>query len=332
MLAAALTLSAAASASADTELTRPSRSASSASTTRPVSSRSRACAGPTTLGSSHVPAMPACMPSLLKGRPSLAPPAPPPIPAAVVPPAPEPEPVTAPQPSPEPQAEAPAEPEPEQTSAPAWNDPEPEPAPAAEAPAPAWDEPASEPAPPPLSFSDDSLPPPPPAAAPLSNSGYVEEEEVSRFAHEPLFRPRRNPAKMWTIAAALFALVAFASIGATAWYGLPDWMPFAQQQFAEDQPGLKLNFPEKQQGPRPLADGSYFFETNGTVTNVSQESRSVPAILVVLYNARGSQVFMKEIRSPKRVLAPGESVAVNEALVNVPRGAVKAKIGWKPGS
>jgi len=137
---------------------------------------------------------------------------------------------------------------------------------------------------------------------------------------------------MWTIAAVLFALVAFGSIGATAWYGLPDWMPFAQQQFAEDQPGLKLNFPEKQQGPRPLADGSYFFETNGTVTNVSQESRSVPAILVVLYNARGSQVFMKEIRSPKRVLAPGESAQVNEALVNVPRGAVKAKIGWKPGS
>ena len=176
------------------------------------------------------------------------------------------------------------------------------------------------------------MPPPPPVAAPLAASGYAEEEEVSRFAHEPLFRPRRNPAKMWTIAAVLFALVAFGSIGAAAWYGLPDWMPFAQQQFAEDQPGLKLNFPEKQQGPRPLADGSYFFETNGTVTNVSQESRSVPAILVVLYNARGSQVYVQEVRSPKRVLAPGESVAVNEALVNVPKGAVKAKIGWKPGS
>lgn len=248
----------------------------------------------------------------------------PPAPVAVAPPAPEPAP---PPPVAEPEPVAAPEPQAEAVSAP---EPEPEPVPAA--PTPAWDEPEAAPAPPPLSFSDETLPPPPPAAAPLAASGYAEEEEVSRFAHEPLFRPRRNPAKMWTIAAALFALVAFGSIGAAAWYGLPDWMPFAQQQFAEDQPGLKLNFPEKQQGPRPLADGSYFFETNGTVTNVSQESRSVPAILVVLYNARGSQVFMKEIRSPKRVLAPGESVAVNEALVNVPRGAVKAKIGWKPGS
>lgn len=277
-----------------------------------------------------------CRHSWFQEGPRLDPPAPPPAPVAAAPPAPEPAPATpppepvaepAPQPvaAPEPQAEAPAVPEPEPAA-------EPEPEPAAATPAPAWDEAAAAPAPPPLSFSDETLPPPPPAAAPLSASGYVEEEEVSRFAHEPLFRPRRNPAKMWTIAAVLFALVAFGSIGATAWYGLPDWMPFAQQQFAEDQPGLKLNFPEKQQGPRPLADGSYFFETNGTVTNVSQESRSVPAILVVLYNARGSQVFVQEVRSPKRVLAPGESVAVNEALVNVPKGAVKAKIGWKPGS
>ncbi len=275
-----------------------------------------------------------CRHSWFQEGPRLDPPAPPPAPVAAAPPAPEPAPPPpepaaepAPQPvaTPAPQAEAPPVPEPEPAT-------EPEPEPATAAPAPAWDEAAAAPAPPPLSFSDETLPPPPPAAAPLVASGYVEEEEVSRFAHEPLFRPRRNPAKMWTIAAVLFALVAFGSIGAAAWYGLPDWMPFAQQQFAEDQPGLKLNFPEKQQGPRPLADGSYFFETNGTVTNVSQESRSVPAILVVLYNARGSQVFMKEIRSPKRVLAPGESVAVNEALVNVPRGAVKAKIGWKPGS
>lgn len=248
----------------------------------------------------------------------------PPAPVVVAPPAPEPAP---PPPVAEPEPVAAPEPQAEAVSAP---EPEPEPVPAA--PTPAWDEPEAAPAPPPLSFADDTLPPPPPAAAPLAASVGEEEEEYSRFAHEPLFRPRRNPAKMWTIAAALFALVAFGSIGAAAWYGLPDWMPFAQQQFAEDQPGLKLNFPEKQQGPRPLADGSYFFETNGTVTNVSQESRSVPVILVVLYNARGSQVFMKEIRSPKRVLAPGESVAVNEALVNVPRGAVKAKIGWKPGS
>lgn len=250
----------------------------------------------------------------------------------------QPEPQVAPPPAPEP---APAMPEPEPAPvaapSPAWQEPEPpvaaEPAEAIAVPAADWrqPDPQPDPAPPPLSFSDDRLPPPPPVAAPLSAVDPEEqEEEYSRFAHEPLFRPRRNPARMWTIAAVLFAFVAFGSIAATAWYGLPDWMPFAQQQFAEDQLGLKLNFPEKQQGLRQQEGQTDFFEINGTITNVAQDSRSVPALLVVLYNARGSQVFIKEVRSPKRVLAPGESTQVNDALVNVPKGAVKAKVGWKP--
>ncbi len=259
-----------------------------------------------------------CRHSWFQEGPRLDPPASPPAPVAVAPPEPAPAPPS-PEPEPEPQVEAPPAPEPES-------------APAAAAPTPVWEEPEAAPAPPPLSFSDESLPPPPPAAAPLSSDSHDEEEDYSRFAHEPLFRPRRNPARMWTIAAALFALVAFGSIGAAAWYGLPNWMPFAQQQFAEDQPGLKLNFPDKQQGLRQQDEQNYFFEINGTITNVEQSSRSVPPLLVVLYNSRGSQVFMKEVRSPKRVLAPGESVAITDALVNFPRGAVKAKVGWKPGS
>ena len=266
-----------------------------------------------------------CRHSWFQEGPSLAQPAPSsePVPAPAPPPPPEPVPPPPPPAAPEPQAEA----EPAVVHEPL---PQPEPTPP---PAPVSVEPeAAEPVPPPLNFAREELPPPPPSVAPLSAQSDDDDDEYSRFAHEPLFRPRRNPAKMWTVAAVLFALVAFGSIGAAAWYGLPDWMPFAQQQFAEDQPGLKLNFPEKQQGPRPLADGTFFFETNGTVTNVSQSSRSVPAIMVVLYNARGSQVYVQEVRSPKRVLAPGESVQVNEALVNVPKGAVKAKVGWKPGT
>src|SRR4051812_7750506 len=39
---------------------------------RPVSSRSRACASPTTRGSRYVAAIPACMPSLTNGAPSVA--------------------------------------------------------------------------------------------------------------------------------------------------------------------------------------------------------------------------------------------------------------------
>ena len=189
------------------------------------------------------------------------------------------------------------------------------------------------PAPPPLNFAlDDAPPSPPPAPALYDEAVADDDEDYSRFAHEPLFRPRRNPAKIAMYAAVLFAVVALGSIAATAWYGLPDWLPFAQPSFAQDQPGLKLDFPAKQQGQRQLPDGSFFFEANGTITNTSAQSRTVPTLQVVLYDARGGQKFIQEITSPKRVLAPGESVSINEALVNVPKGAVKAKFGWKPGN
>ena len=183
----------------------------------------------------------------------------------------------------------------------------------------------------PVTFADDDIPSPPPGAAPLSVDEPEADDDYSRFAHEPLFRPRRNPARMWTIAAALFAVVALGAVAATVWFGLPSWMPFANSLFAEEQPGLTLDFPAKMQGQRPLSDQTWFFEANGTVTNVAQAARSVPTILAVLKDARGRIVFSAELHSPKRVLAPGESVSINEALVSVPKAAVRAEYGWKPG-
>ena len=273
-------------------------------------------------------------------------------PGPAEPPAPPPAPVEVPEPAPVAQAEAPAEPEarpvehepavPEpaipQVTEPEPNEPEvraadwdhPQPASENETPAVAR-QPEPDPQPP-ISYAPDAVPPPPPSTAPLAADEPDAEDEYSRFAYEPLFRPRRNPARMWTIAAVLFAVVALGAVAATAWFGLPSWMPFAHALFAEDQPGLTLDFPAKMQGQRPLSDQTWFFEANGTVTNVSQSARSVPTILAVLKDARGRIVFSAELHSPKRVLAPGESVSINEALVLVPKAAIKAEFGWKPGS
>ena len=225
--------------------------------------------------------------------------APQPSVAAPVAPAPvAPEPVAPPPPAPAPVAEPVAEPEP----------------------APAAQEPQAEDAP--------EAPPPPVYADP----DWDDQAAPSRFAHEPFLRPRRNPTRMWTVAAAIFAVVALGAVGATAWYGLPDWMPFARPLFAESQAGLKLDFPAKQQDRHELADHTWFFNANGTVTNVSATARSVPTILIVLRDARDRVVYTAEVQSPKRVLAPGESVSINEALTTVPKDGVKAEFGWKPGS
>ncbi|WP_374528884.1 MJ0042-type zinc finger domain-containing protein [Novosphingobium sp.] len=268
-------------------------------------------------------------------------PAPPPQPAPV--PAANPEPAPARRDEPPAAAPAPAAPPPpaaEPVPPPVEHEPEPEataaveptraspaeaalPEPDAAAP-PFYDDLA----PPPLSFREDEATPPPPVYADPD----LDDSLPSSFAHEPPFRPRRNPARMWTIAAVIFAVVALGAVGATAWYGLPDWMPFAQQPFAEEQPGLKLEFPDKQQDRHELADHTWFFNANGTITNISAEPRSVPTILILLRDARGRVVYTAEVQSPKRVLAPGETVSVNEALTDVPKAGIKAQFGWKPGS
>lgn len=243
-----------------------------------------------------------------------------PRPAAAAAPAPHtPEP-PAPEPQPEPEPAATAVPIEEAAAPPdeVWQEPAPEPEPQAQP------ETAAQP--------DDTPPPPPVYVDPgFERARLGDDGDYSSFAHEPPFRPRRNPARMWTIAAILFALAALGAIGATAWYGLPSWMPFARPLFAEAQPGLKLDFPAKQQDRRQLPDNSWFFGVSGTVTNTASTSRSVPTILVVLFDSRDRQVYLAEIRAPKRVLAPGESVQINEALVPVPKAAVRAKFGWKPG-
>jgi predicted Zn finger-like uncharacterized protein len=188
---------------------------------------------------------------------------------------------------------------------------------------------------PPLSSADEAAAAPPPiyaqsdVSADYADSGY--DDGRSRFDHEPLLKPRRNPAKMWTIAAALFAVVALGAIGAAAWYGLPGWMPFARQTFADEQPGLVLEFPAKRQDRRKLPNGTEYFGASGTITNVGRTARSVPTILIVLRDARERKVFEWEVAPPKRVLAPGESVTVNEAVTDIPAAAKYAEFGWKPG-
>ncbi len=165
-----------------------------------------------------------------------------------------------------------------------------------------------------------------------ANWAYEEPDDTS-FAHEPPFRPRRNMLKLWTWAAGGFAAVALATIGAVAWYGLPEWMPFSvsHETFADAQPDLVLDFPQNRQERRILPNGTEFFGASGTVTNVGRTQRAVPTILIVLRDAQERIVYSWEVAPPQRQLAPGESMAIHEAVTDVPKSAKFAEIGWKPG-
>jgi predicted Zn finger-like uncharacterized protein len=181
-------------------------------------------------------------------------------------------------------------------------------------------------------------PSPPPKAPPRTAASYYDDtvgahysdEAPSSFDFSPPFRPRRNWTRIGTIAAGVFAVVTLSLTGAIAWFGLPDWVPIPRQSFTHSEPDLQLDFPRKRQDRKPLPDGTEFFSVSGTISNIGSEIRYVPSLLVVLRDDRERIVYEKEIVPPKRKLAPGEVVTINEALTDIPKSSAAAEIGWKP--
>lgn len=183
----------------------------------------------------------------------------------------------------------------------------------------------------PFRSAPEEPPAPPPVPRPLRR---IAEEAFddghSPFDHEPPFRPRRNPAKLWTIAAVAFA-VSIAGLGAAVWhFGVPQWLPGAGQTFGADRPDLELSFPPEKQDRRQLPNGTEYFGASGTVSNVGKDVRTVPAILIVLRDSRDRIVKTWEVPPPQEELAPGDSVTINAAVTDVPKSAKVAEIGWKP--
>jgi predicted Zn finger-like uncharacterized protein len=178
--------------------------------------------------------------------------------------------------------------------------------------------------------AEPELPPPPPAFEAPAAGTAEPARDASQFEAAPPFRRRRNPLRLLTWAAGIFAGLAAALIAAVSYWGLPDWVPLDRPPFAMAPDRLQLDFPAEAQERRQLPNGTEYFGASGTITNTGAESQSVPPILIVLRDARDRIVYSWELQPPKRTLAPGESVTVNEAVTDVPRSAKFAEIGWKP--
>ncbi|MBY6127519.1 zinc-ribbon domain-containing protein [Qipengyuania aquimaris] len=231
----------------------------------------------------------------------------------------------------------------EAAAAPAPTPAPPPPPPPAPQPEPAGEVAESEPAPP--ASARESLPdfdetPPPsydePAHREPSFDAEPEEEPVheddlvSRFDRSPPFGPRRNTLKLWTWAAAIFALLAAGALFAMTRYGTPTWWPVEKPLFGEAQPDLQIAFPADQQRWRELENKTWMFTARIEVTNTAREARKLPPVLIVMLDQRERQVYSWVVQPPQPTLAPGETITIDEARTDVPRGAVYADVGWAP--
>ncbi len=160
-------------------------------------------------------------------------------------------------------------------------------------------------------------------------------EPSSPIEGDPVAEPapvRARRRGLWAWSAIILAIMLAAAALAVTFWGLPEWVPGRSPTFATAAPDeLVLDFPREQQGWRQLANGTEIFGASGTITNSGDTTRPVPPILIVLRDSRERIVYSWEVAPPRRSLAPGGSVAVNEAVTDAPRSAHFADIGWKPG-
>jgi predicted Zn finger-like uncharacterized protein len=168
----------------------------------------------------------------------------------------------------------------------------------------------------------------PAAAAPRPTSDVLgptpsEDPDFDAFAHEPPFRPRRNPAKMWTLLSVIAAIAMIAAIAAIYWFGVPSFAAGA-----ETSPFQIKGSAERQ----TLASGQDLLTVTGRITNLTDQVQRVPQIRAELRDAQNRSIYVWSISAPARELAPRSSRSFNGAEMNVPRGAKKLRLSAGPPS
>ena len=158
----------------------------------------------------------------------------------------------------------------------------------------------------------------------VPRTSYFEEPPPqSQFAHEPPFKPRRNPANLWTVAAAAFALV-IASVGGAVWYF---GVPTMGMVMAGAEPDLKIVLNQNLE-LNERADGTPYFIASGSIVNPTGTAQKVPEMLVTLKDAGGRPVYSWKMKAKVGSLAPGAKVDFSEARLDVPLAATQISVGW----
>jgi predicted Zn finger-like uncharacterized protein len=174
-----------------------------------------------------------------------------------------------------------------------------------------------------------AIPDPPIPPAVETRPAYGDEEDAApasatdfdAFAHEAPFRPRRNPARVWTLLAVIAAVVMLGAVAALAFFGPPDIaqrLGFWQDKGAEVPLIIQsTRAPER----RVIPSGNELFSVTGKIINPTDQAQAVPDIHANLLDAQDRIVYAWTIARPVATLPPGGSVVFNGATLDVPKNA-----------
>ncbi|PKP94007.1 MAG: hypothetical protein CVT77_03575 [Alphaproteobacteria bacterium HGW-Alphaproteobacteria-16] len=144
----------------------------------------------------------------------------------------------------------------------------------------------------------------------------AEPRDYDPFAHEPPFKPRRNPERRWNAAALITGLSLTLGAAAIVWTGAPGiagqlGLPVGGAQ-------TPLVFTAQSVERKPRLNGGELFVVSGQVMNPTKESQRVPNILAELRDANNSIVYNWTITPEPRTLPPGASLEFNSGKLDVP--------------
>ncbi|WP_033074407.1 zinc-ribbon domain-containing protein [Sphingopyxis sp. MWB1] len=143
----------------------------------------------------------------------------------------------------------------------------------------------------------------------------------------PFRRPRRNPARRWTMIAGIAAVLMVAATASLAYFGLPGWAQGLGIGGVAGEPDLVIELPPNQDH-RELSDGTIYFAASGVIINPTDREQRVPPILAELRDAQGTIVYSWTIKPPVRTLPPNEKVSFSEAKLDIPRRATELTVSW----
>jgi len=133
-------------------------------------------------------------------------------------------------------------------------------------------------------------------------------------------RPRRNPARLWTWAAALFCLVLVGAGTALYFLGPPQWAVRAGLLSDSQEPDL-LFYLAKPAERRSLPSGQEYFAFSARIVNSGSRILSVPPVEVQLRDRQDRMVFSWTTKADKAELKPGEEASISESRLDIPKNA-----------
>jgi predicted Zn finger-like uncharacterized protein len=147
------------------------------------------------------------------------------------------------------------------------------------------------------------------------------------FAPQPPFKPRRNPARRWTMAAIVAGVSMLLGTAAILYSGAPGIA--AQLGLGiGGEVQTPLLFTDKNVDRRTMPNGSELFMVSGKVVNPSGSRQTVPDIRVELTDAHDRLVYSWRITPQVRALDAKGEMLFNGGKVDVPASAKVVQLSF----